>query len=209
MANKESINNRERKLIAIEGIDRSGKGTVYDKLKVDLRGEVDFGSFPNLNSGYGNMIYDLLKKDLVKYKEVYNFYNSMDKNVIMDSVLGDVICDRFDITQYVYGESLGVEDSISDLRYRSNVIIYIDIPYTESIRRGNSLGDNDLIEDDVELLQRIEQTYKQKLKEVEEEGKSSVYYVDGLQDQETVYEQVYGIIQEELKTTEKEKTKLG
>lgn len=193
------VDNKVNKLIAIEGLDRSGKGTVYDKLKVDLRGDkVTFESFPNRYSGYGNMIYDLLNKDIVKYKEVYNFYNSMDKNVIMDSLEGNVICDRFDVTQYVYGESLGVEDSVSDLRYRSDVVIYIDIPYTESVLRGKNLGDNDLIEGDVNLLKRIEEIYKIKLKELESEG-VRVYYINGLLDPDEVYDTVYGIIEEELR----------
>lgn len=193
------VDNKVNKLIAIEGLDRSGKGTVYDKLKVDLRGDkVTFESFPNRDSGYGNMIYDLLNKDIVKYKEVYNFYNSMDKNVIMDSLEGNVICDRFDVTQYVYGESLGVEDSVSDLRYRSDVVIYIDIPYTESVLRGKNLGDNDLIEGDVNLLKRIEEIYKIKLKELESEG-VRVYYINGLLDPDEVYDTVYGIIEEELR----------
>lgn len=125
----------------------------------------------------------------------------MDKNQGVEDLLdkgnsGVCIIDRFDVTQYVYGKGLGVENPLEYLRYESDVVIYIDISVAESLRRGNELGDNDLLEEDSEILFRVNGYYKEYLTELETKGRK-VYYIDGTQTKEKVFEDVLRIIETE------------
>lgn len=190
-------------ILSIEGIDRSGKTTINNLLQkhYDKDKGIKFKKFPDKTSAYGRMVYECLESDLVRYKKNYCLYNSMDKNQGVEDLLdkgnsGVCIIDRFDVTQYVYGKGLGVENPLEYLRYESDVVIYIDISVEESLRRGNELGDNDLIEEDSGILSRVSGYYKEYLTELETKGRK-VYYIDGTQTQEKVFEEVLRIIETE------------
>lgn len=195
----EIIKSNKLKVISIEGIDRSGKTTIKDKLTkiYDKDSKVNFKKFPDKSSAYGRMVYECLATDLDKYKANYCLYNSMDKNQGIEQLTnksGVLLVDRFDVTQYVYGKGLGVSNPLDYLRYESDVVIYIDISVEESLRRGDILQDNDLLEGDSTILESVSQHYTEYLELLSTKGRE-VHYIDGLQSREDILEAVVSIIE--------------
>lgn len=123
----------------------------------------------------------------------------MDKNQGIEHILGKgtkgvLLVDRFDVTQYVYGKGLGVSNPLDYLRYESDVVIYIDISVEESLRRGDILQDNDLLEGDSTILESVSKHYTEYLTELESKGRE-VHYIDGLQSREDILESIINIIE--------------
>lgn len=211
---KEGINGLENQVlpqglglgvISIEGIDRSGKTTLNNLLQgyYEEDKDIKFKKFPDKTSAYGRMVYECLESDLDRYKDNYCLYNSMDKNQGIERLLergnsGLCIIDRFDVTQYVYGKGLGVENPLEYLRYESDVVIYINITPEESLRRGSILGDNDLIEQDKDILTNVSNYYIDYLSELESKGRK-VYYIDGTQSKGNIFKEITNIIETEKK----------
>lgn len=200
------------KIFSLEGIDRSGKSTVYNRLKEDeefkkeLEGkgyEVKYLKFPNKDTVWGKMVYECIKSDLSKYKDNYTLYNSKDKNEVVGGLLEGykgsgkrllLIVDRFDATQYIYGKSLGVENPLLGLKYRSDSAIYIDISVEESLRRGELLKDNDLIEGDSILVNLIKDNYQEYFNKGINSSVDEVYKIDGTLSKDDVYNTVCKVI---------------
>lgn len=200
------------KIFSLEGIDRSGKSTVYNRLKEDEvfkkeleeKGyEVKYLKFPNKDTVWGKMVYECIKSDLSKYKDNYTLYNSKDKNEVVGGLIEEykssgkrllLIVDRFDATQYIYGKSLGVENPLLGLKYRSDSSIYIDISVEESLRRGELLKDNDLIEGDSILVNLIKDNYQEYFNKGINSSVDEVYKIDGTLSKEDVYNMVCKVI---------------
>lgn len=203
---------KEYKIFSLEGIDRSGKSTVYNRLKEDEefkkeleeKGyEVKYLKFPNKDTVWGKMVYECIKSDLSKYKDNYTLYNSKDKNEVVGGLIEEykgsgkrllLIVDRFDATQYIYGKSLGVENPLLGLKYRSDSSIYIDISVEESLRRGELLKDNDLIEGDSILVNLIKDNYQEYFNKGINSSVDEVYKIDGTLSKDDVYNMVCKVI---------------
>lgn len=87
----------------------------------------------------------------------------------------------------MYGVALGVEDALKGLPYESQVVLYVDIPLEETVRRGKKLGDNDLLEEDVEFLETVEDLYESYF-EVKRVVGCKVVRIDGLTSREEMFE---------------------
>lgn len=87
----------------------------------------------------------------------------------------------------MYGVALGVEDAIKGLPYESQVVLFVDIPLEETVRRGKELGDNDLLEEDVEFLENVEVLYESYF-EVKRVLGNKIVRVDGLKSREDMFE---------------------
>lgn len=87
----------------------------------------------------------------------------------------------------MYGVALGVEDTLKGLPYESQVVLFVDIPLEETVRRGKELGDNDLLEEDVEFLENVEVLYESYF-EVKRMLGSKVVRIDGLTSREDMFE---------------------
>lgn len=196
---KNNLNKENIKIVSIEGIDRSGKSTVFNQLKKDKdlkKEDIVFLKFPNIENVWGQMVYECLRGDnLSKYKDNYTLYNTKDKNSTIEKILESsdkkpklIIVDRLDATQYVYGKSLGVKNPTQGLHYISDSIIYIDISVKESLKRGNELNDNDLIEGDSIILNLVKSHYDDYFEH------KNVYKIDGQLTKDEVYTTVKEVI---------------
>lgn len=206
------IEDKGYKIISLEGIDRSGKSTVFNRLKEDKEFKkeledkgyvVKYLKFPNKDTVWGKMVYECLTSDLSKYKDNYTIYNSKDKNEVVDRLINEykgsgkellLIVDRFDATQYIYGKSLGVNNPLLGLKYHSDSAIYIDISVEESLRRGELLKDNDLIEGDSILVNLIKNNYQEYFNKELLKSDERVYKIDGSLTKDKVYTMVCEVI---------------
>lgn len=77
--------------------------------------------------------------------------------------------------------------------YESQVVLYVDIPLEETVRRGKELGDNDLLEEDVAFLETVDGLYESYFNVKRMVG-SKVVRIDGLKTREDMFESAKEVI---------------
>jgi dTMP kinase len=158
-------------LIAIEGLDQSGKETQAQQLREELREKgrkVRLLSFPDYGTSIGEEIARALAgerdygPDVMQLLFVANRHERLE--AINEWLAGGLIllCDRYRASSIAYGEAQGLDpiwlEGIQRLLPMADLTIYIDIaPETASKRKTH---DRDRYERDLALLGRVRQSYQ-------------------------------------------------
>ncbi len=158
-------------LIAIEGLDQSGKETQAQRLRERLREvgrKVRLLSFPDYGTSIGEELARALQgereygADVMQLLFVANRHER--REAILEWVAGGLIlvCDRYRASTIAYGEALGLEttwlDDIQRLLPRADLTIFIDIaPATAANRKAHG---RDRYESDKSLLERVRASYQ-------------------------------------------------
>ena len=158
-------------LIAIEGVDQSGKETQAQRLRERLREaghKVRLLSFPDYGTSIGEEIARALQgereygPDVMQLLFVANRHER--REAIREWVDGGLIlvCDRYRASSIAYGEALGLDAGwLEDIqRYlpRADLTIFIDIaPATAAKRKSQG---RDRYERDLALLERVRSSYQ-------------------------------------------------
>jgi dTMP kinase len=158
-------------LIAIEGLDQSGKETQAQQLREKLRErgrKVRVLSFPDYGTSIGEEIARALAgerdygPDVMQLLFVANRHER--REAITEWLAGGLmlVCDRYRASSIAYGEAQGLDpawlEGIQRLLPIPDLTIYIDIaPETASKRKAH---DRDRYERDLALLGRVRQSYQ-------------------------------------------------
>lgn len=163
------------KLIAIEGLDKSGKHSQSELLKQHLEQQghkVMKSEFHRYDTPTGELIMKWLQKEWDVDQKTIELVMSADKQAQQqwfDELEADgtdfLILDRYTGSQQVYSYANGISPmwtaSLQRYMRKFDVEIFIDIPPSESMgRKGkHNNGENDRYESDLELLTNVRELY--------------------------------------------------
>jgi len=158
-------------LIAIEGLDQSGKEIQAQRLRERLREaghKVRLLSFPDYGTSIGEEIARALQgereygSDVMQLLFVANRHER--REAMLEWIAGGLIlvCDRYRASTIAYGEALGLETTwLEDIQRRlprADLTIFIDIePTTAAERKAHG---RDRYESDLSLLERVRASYQ-------------------------------------------------
>lgn len=168
---------KQMHIIALEGLDKSGKHTQTELLKKNLQdmGNVVVKSeFHRYDTPTGSLIRDFLKGRYDVSQETIELIIAADKQAQQDwlyqmNALGVdfVILDRYTGSQKAYAEANGVDtdwiEAIINQSMPPTMEILLDLSPEESMRRKGKHGDNDKYESNYELLKRVRSIYKKNI----------------------------------------------
>lgn len=192
------------KIIAIEGLDKSGKHTQTKLLKERL--EVDGykvaqSEFHRYDTPTGKLIQQWLYGEYQVSQQTIELIMAADKYAQQDWMRSlekegydFLLLDRYYISQLVYGKASGgnvgwIEEVIGDL-LATDMDIFIDIPAQESMMRKGKHGDNDKYESDIALLDKVRSLYKEYI--------PRIWQVNGERPVETIAEDIYQLVKERI-----------
>jgi dTMP kinase len=157
-------------LIALEGLDQSGKQTQAELLRDRLKAEghkVRLLSFPDYGTSIGEEIARALQgerdygPDVMQLLYVANRYERKDE--ILRWLDGGLIliCDRYRASSVAYGEAMGLDGAwLADMQKylpEPDITFLLDIAPEISARRKTS--DRDKFERDLEMLAHVRDSY--------------------------------------------------
>lgn len=161
------------KLIAIEGIDHSGKATQVKLLKEFLESKgfkVTVYDFPHYESVTGGIIQQWLYKKIDGDKYFFELMQTADKQLAQNYIqeldeqgFDFLLLDRYTTSQKAYAMASGLLEWTEELqRYmrKPDYEIFIDLPAEVSMSRKGKHGDNDRYESDKEFLDTVRHAYK-------------------------------------------------
>ncbi len=158
-------------LIAVEGVDQSGKETQTHYLRERLREaghKVRLLSFPDYGTSIGEEIARALQgereygPDVMQLLFVANRHER--REAIVEWIAGGLIllCDRYRASSIAYGEAQGLDggwlDDIQRLLPLPDLTIYLDIAPETAVKR--KAQNRDRFERDLALLDRVRASYK-------------------------------------------------
>lgn len=161
-------------LIAIEGLDASGKNTVSKLLAQHLHekiSDVKLLSCPDYSKASGHLIRELLKRSkhgiadsaLLQCYNVANRLEMLPQSAWDSSSSVVHIIDRYNDSTIVYGIAAGLDkawlESLVSLLPRSDLTLFLDVSVDESFRRRPQRRDT--YETDREFLTRVRAAYKE------------------------------------------------
>jgi dTMP kinase len=190
-------------LIAIEGVDQSGKETQTQRLRERLREaghKVRLLSFPDYGTSIGEEIARALQgereygADVMQLLFVANRHER--REAILEWIAGGLIllCDRYRASSIAYGEALGLDakwlEDIQHLLPKADLTIFVDIePATAATRKAHG---RDRYESDLSLLERVRASYQRQAAD------PSWATVDGERSKDEVAEQVFAAVSRHL-----------
>ena len=190
-------------LIAIEGLDQSGKETQAQRLRERLREaghKVRLLSFPDYGTSIGEEIARALQgereygSDVMQLLFVANRHER--REAMLEWIAGGLIlvCDRYRASTIAYGEALGLETTwLEDIQRRlprADLTIFIDIePATAAKRKAHG---RDRYESDLSLLERVRASYQRQAAD------ASWIRVDGEPTIEQIAEDIFVAVSERL-----------
>jgi len=190
-------------LIAIEGLDQSGKETQAQRLRERLREaghKVRLLSFPDYGTSIGEEIARALQgereygSDVMQLLFVANRHER--REAMLEWIAGGLIlvCDRYRASTIAYGEALGLETTwLEDIQRRlprADLTIFIDIePTTAAKRKAHG---RDRYESDLSLLERVRASYQRQAAD------ASWIRVDGEPTIEQIAEDIFVAVSERL-----------
>lgn len=158
-------------LIAIEGLDQSGKATQTRQLRLRLEHDgrkVHLLSFPDYETPIGREIKQALhgERDFPPaVMQLLYVANRFEYKPRLDAWLGAgeiVICDRFRASSVAYGEAQGLDAAWLDEIQRPlpvpDVTVLLDIAPDTGVARKTA--NRDRYERDLSLLSRVRESYK-------------------------------------------------
>jgi dTMP kinase len=190
-------------LIAIEGLDQSGKQTQAERLVTTLREHgrtVHFLSFPDYTTAIGSEIRHALHDgrdyapDVMQLLYIANRYEHRPEIEAWLTAGDIVVCDRFLASSIAYGEAQGLDAEWLGAMQRylpqPALTVLLDIAPEASLKRKQR--DRDRYERDLMLLSRVRASY---LRQAE---RGQWVRVDGAMDKETVTSDVLSAVQSRL-----------
>ena len=184
------------KLIVIEGIDSSGK-TVQSKMLATKTNSVLF-SFPQYHNKTGQLITKMMEGCIDFNSRTWACImaaNRYEERALLVSALlhGDVICNRYYISNIAYSTASGIDNqwlmALDSGMPKPNLVIILDIPVKISAERKT---ERDMIEQDLEYLERVRQTYNLL------GAQMGWYIVNGEQPEEYVHKDILKIVNDEF-----------
>lgn len=191
-------------LIAIEGIDQSGKETQTQRLRERLREaghKVRLLSFPDYGTSIGEEIARALQgerdygSDVMQLLFVANRHER--REAILEWLAGGLIlvCDRYRASSIAYGEAQGMDaawlEDIQRFLPLPDLTIYIDIaPETAARRKAH---DRDRYERDLGLLARVRASYQRQA------NASGWVHIDGERTKEEIADDVFAAVTERIR----------
>ena len=157
-------------LIAIEGLDQSGKQTQAEQLRERLRErghKARLLSFPDYGTSIGEELARALQgereygPDVMQLLFVANRHER--REAIRDWIAGGLIliCDRYRASSIAYGESQGLDahwlEAIQQYLPPADLTIFLDIDPATAVKR--KARDRDRYERDMALLERVRASY--------------------------------------------------
>ena len=192
-------------LIAIEGVDQSGKETQTHRLRERLREaghKVRLLSFPDYGTSIGEEIARALQgereygSDVMQLLFVANRHER--REAILEWIAGGLIlvCDRYRASSIAYGEAFGLDATwLEDIqRYlpRADLTIFLDIePATAAKRKAHG---RDRYESDLSLLERVRSSYQR------QSAQANWVRVDGERSKEDIADEILEIVTARLGT---------
>ncbi|HDR4736874.1 TPA: dTMP kinase [Bacillus cereus] len=190
-------------IIALEGLDKSGKKSQADKLHKSLyeRGyNVEQSEFHRYDTPTGGLIRQFLDGEYNPGQLAIECIMAADKYAQLSwfeelaEKLDVLILDRYLVSQLVYSTANGVDidftASLLDRMPEPNFQIFLDIEPEESMKRKGKHGENDKYESDKELLTRARDLYLRYMKLEEEDGNAMI--LDGTLSVEELHQQILG-----------------
>jgi dTMP kinase len=187
-------------LIAIEGLDQSGKETQAQRLRERLRDaghKVRLLSFPDYGTSIGEEIARALQgereygSDVMQLLFVANRHER--REAMLEWIAGGLILvvDRYRASTIAYGEALGLEITwLEDIQRRlpsADLTIFIDIePATAAKRKAHG---RDRYESDLALLERVRASYQRQA------AHASWIRVDGESTKDEVAQQIFAALE--------------
>ena len=194
-------------LIAVEGIDQSGKATLAAEIAhriEELGRTVPRLAFPDYATPVGGLIGEMLRGEIshdAATMQLLCAANRFEKRCELDDARTGrsiVICDRYTTSALAYGKANGVSMSwlqaVEKPLPAADLTILLDVDPEAAERRKTE--DRDRYERDIDLLKRMRNAYRQ-LASVE-----NWIVIDGGKDAETVAEGAWTRIEALLETTE-------
>lgn len=192
-------------LIAIEGVDQSGKETQTHRLRERLREaghKVRLLSFPDYGTSIGEEIARALQgereygSDVMQLLFVANRHER--REAILEWIAGGLIliCDRYRASSIAYGEAFGLDATwLEDIqRYlpRADLTIFLDIePTTAAKRKAHG---RDRYESDLSLLERVRSSYQR------QSAQANWVRVDGERSKDEIANDIFDIVVAQLAT---------
>jgi len=189
-------------LIALEGLDQSGKQTQAELLRDRLTDEgrsVRILSFPDYRTAIGTEIGRGLRgereytPDVMQLLYVANRYE-WKGDIVREKEAGTIIvCDRYLASSIAYGEAQGLDvawlSEIQKYLPQPDLTFLLDIPPDVSARRKTA--DRDKYERDLSLLGRVRNSYVR-------QAKAGWVRLDANRDRDAVAADVYAAVSRRL-----------
>lgn len=164
---------KNMKIIAVEGLDKSGKHSTAKGLKEKLEADgykVALSEFHNYSTPTGQLIRKWLYGEYQVSQMTIELIMAADKYAqkeYFEQLEAEgydfLLLDRYVGSQYVYSEASGVPTSwiqkILQYLYVPDFEIFIDITPETSMKRKGKHGDNDRYESDKEILKKARQGF--------------------------------------------------
>ena len=176
------------KIIAFEGLDKSGKRTQSELLAQELseRGyNVVHSEFHRYDTPTGKLIRQFLDGEYKAPQLAIECIMAADKYAQLDwfkeleqQGIDVLILDRYTLSQLVYAKAQDVDADfvygILELLPAPTFEFYLDISVEESIGRKGQHGENDLYERNHAFLQKVQAEYNRYFEINEDAGKTAV-----------------------------------
>jgi dTMP kinase len=157
------------KIIAIEGLDKSGKHTQTKMLVEYLQSKgynVVQSEFHRYDTPTGELIMKWLRKEWNVSQTTIELIMAADKQAQQEwfeelekNNVDFLVLDRYTMSQFVYSLANNMEKSwvlqLQRFMRQPDINIFIDIPGEESMKRKGKWGDNDRYESDLALLNEV------------------------------------------------------
>lgn len=186
-------------LIAIEGIDQSGKATLARRLKAKLEKngrKTRILSFPDYATPTGQLIRRMLNDDVMPDAASMQLLNAANRNehrmVLENAVRGEeiLICDRYTGSGTAYGKAQGLPEpwleEIDDRVPTADCTLLVNTHPADSRQRKTK--NRDLYERDTDLIRRVGEQYSML---AEQHG---WIVIDGAQDPDEVAETAWTVL---------------
>jgi len=161
------------KIIAIEGLDKSGKHTQSNMLVDYLRSEgykVEKSEFHRYDTPTGELIMKWLRKEWDVDQRTIELIMTADKQAQQEwfkqlekDGVDFLVLDRYTGSQKVYAAANEIElswtNELQTYMKEPYLEFFIDIDPVESMKRKGKHGENDRYESDLKLLERVRKLY--------------------------------------------------
>ena len=196
------------KIIAIEGLDKSGKYTQSKMIVNYLRQQgykVEQSEFHRYDTPTGQLIQKWLYKEYDVDQYTIELIMTADKQAqqkwfeeLERQGVDFLILDRYIGSQKVYSNANGVDTfwtfALQQHLRKPDLEIYIDITPEESMKRKGKWGENDRYESDLILLSNVREFYLERVN-----TRSNRFMVNGMQSIEKIHYDIVGVVNEYIK----------
>jgi dTMP kinase len=196
-------------IIALEGIDKSGKETQARLLAEYLHSKgysVAESGFPRYQTAIGKMIkqslhseIEISQMEMAKLYELDRNHAQKDFEVYKENGYDFLVLDRYTMSNLVFQRAKGLSEidllSLQQSLMQADLHIVVDIPVEESIRRGQAYEVLDKFERDEELLNQVRSMQLGYVEEGTYYGTGKVMSVDGLQSRDRVAEDIRNAVE--------------